>query len=67
MVRSRDPIFARRIGGRKSRRVRVRVIVYAVFIALALAAALAGLAVNQHIERVWEAHSRWLESQPTGH
>jgi hypothetical protein len=54
----------RRVGRRKRRRIRVRVIVYVAFIAVTLAAALAGLAVNHHIEQVWEAHWRWLENQP---
>ena len=63
MTRSRNPVFTRRVGGRKRRRIRVRVIVYVVFAALKLAAALAGLAVNRHIEQVWEAHWQWLEAQ----
>jgi hypothetical protein len=53
--------------GRKRSRVRVRLIVYAVFLAVTLAAALAGLAVNKHIEQVWDEHLRWLESQPAAH
>jgi hypothetical protein len=61
MVR-KTPVFARRIGRRRSR-VRVRMIVYAVFALLVLAASLAGLAVNKHIEQVWEQHLRWLEGQ----
>ena len=51
--------------GRKRGRVRVRLVVYAVFMVLTLAATLAGLAVNKHIEAVWEAHLHWLEGQPT--
>jgi len=64
MRRNRNPVFIRRVGGRKQGRRRLRLIVYAAFIAVTLAAALAGLAVNKHIEQVWEAHWRWLESQP---
>jgi len=63
MAGERGPGSVRRIG-RKRSRVRVRLAVYAIFILLVLAATLAGLAVNKHIEAVWEAHLRWLESQP---
>ena len=63
MARGRGPVFARRVGGRKRHRVRVRVIVYVVFAALTLTACLFGVAVNRHIEQVWEAHWRWLEMQ----
>ena len=63
MAGGRDTGSVRRIG-RKRSRVRVRLIVYAVFVLLVLAASLAGLAVNKHIEQVWEEHLRWLESQP---
>jgi hypothetical protein len=63
MAGGRDTGSVRRIG-RKRSRVRVRLIVYAVFVLLVLAAALAGLAVNKHIEAVWAEHLRWLENQP---
>jgi len=63
MARGKAPVFARRVGRRQSR-VRVRWIVFAVFAALVLAASLAGLAVNKHVEQVWESHLRWLQAQP---
>jgi ribose/xylose/arabinose/galactoside ABC-type transport system permease subunit len=53
----------RRVGRRKRRHIRVRMVVYIVFAVLTLAAALAGLAVNHQVEQVWEAHWRWLEAQ----
>ena len=60
MIRSRNLVFTRRVRGRKRHRVRLRVIVPVAFIALVLAASMMGLAVNRHIERVWDAHGRWL-------
>jgi len=63
MARGKSPVFTRRMEARRSR-VRVRWIVYGVFIALVLTASLAGLAVNRHVEQVWESHLRWLEGQP---
>ena len=63
MARGKSPVFVRRVGSRRSR-VKVRWLVCAVFLVLTLTASLAGLAVNRHVEQVWESHLRWLEAQP---
>lgn len=63
MARGKSPVFARRVG-RRQRRVRVRWVVFAVFALVVLTASLAGLAVNRHVEQVWESHLRWLQAQP---